>query len=55
MNNNINNSLVPMVIEREGNSERSMDIYSRILKERVIFLQGEVTDLSANLLITQML
>lgn len=51
----MNNNLVPMVIEREGNSERSMDLYSRILKERIIFLQGEVNDLSANLLIAQML
>lgn len=51
----IKNSLIPMVIEKEGNSERSMDLYSRILKDRIIFLQGEVKDDMANSLIAQML
>lgn len=51
----MNSGLVPMVIEREGNSERSMDLYSRVLKDRIIFLNGEVNDISANLLIAQMI
>lgn len=48
-------TLVPMVVERTGNSERSYDLYSRILKDRTIFLNGEVNDQSANLLIAQLL
>jgi ATP-dependent Clp protease protease subunit len=48
-------NLVPMVITREGNSERSMDLYSRVLNDRIVFLQGEVNDMSANLLIAEML
>ena len=44
-------SLVPMVIETTGRSERAYDIYSRLLKERVIFLVGEVNDQTANLVV----
>ena len=47
--------LVPMVIETSGRGERAYDIYSRLLKERVIFLIGEVNDQTANLVIAQML
>lgn len=48
-------TLIPMVIEKTGRGERSYDIYSRLLKDRIIFLGGPVTDESANLLIAQML
>ena len=47
--------LVPMVVEQTNRGERSYDIYSRLLKDRVIFLGSEVTDQSANLVIAQML
>lgn len=47
--------LVPMVIEQSGRGERAFDIYSRLLKERVIFLVGPVTDHSANLIVAQLL
>ena len=47
--------LVPTVIEQTGRGERAFDIYSRLLKERVIFLVGEVTEQSANLIIAQLL
>jgi ATP-dependent Clp protease protease subunit len=47
--------LVPMVIERSGRGERAYDIYSRLLKERVIFLVGPVNDATANLIVAQML
>lgn len=47
--------LVPMVIEQTGRGERSFDIYSRLLKERVIFLVGPVDDQSANLVVAQLL
>lgn len=47
--------LVPMVVEQSGRGERSYDIYSRLLKERVIFLVGEVNDQTANLVIAQLL
>lgn len=48
-------TLVPMVIEQTGRGERSYDIYSRLLKERIIFLNGQVDDISANLIISQLL
>ncbi|MEO1237930.1 MAG: ATP-dependent Clp protease proteolytic subunit [Planctomycetota bacterium] len=48
-------TLVPMVIEKSGRGERAYDIYSRLLKDRIIFLGGPVTDDSANLLIAQLL
>jgi len=52
----INNiGLVPMVVEQSGRGERAYDIYSRLLKERVIFLIGEVNDQTANLIVAQML
>lgn len=47
--------LVPMVIETSGRGERAYDIYSRLLKERVIFLVGPVTEVSANLIVAQLL
>lgn len=47
--------LVPMVVEQSGRGERSYDIYSRLLKERVIFLVGPVNDASANLVVAQLL
>lgn len=49
------NTLVPMVIEREGNSERAMDLISRMMKDRIVFLNGEVNDMSANLLVSQLI
>ena len=61
-NNTVNNTLdaqalgmVPMVVETSGRGERAYDIYSRLLKERVVFLVGEVNDHSANLVIAQLL
>ena len=47
--------LVPMVIEQSGRGERSYDIYSRLLKERVVFLVGPVNDQTANLVVAQLL
>lgn len=47
--------LVPMVVEQSGRGERAYDIYSRLLKERVVFLVGEVNDMSANLIVAQLL
>ncbi len=47
--------MIPMVIETSGRGERAFDIYSRLLKERVIFLVGEVNDHTANLIVAQML
>jgi len=51
----ISNQLVPMVVEQTSRGERSYDIYSRLLKERVIFLVGQVEDHMANLVVAQML
>lgn len=48
-------SLVPYVIEQTSRGERSYDIYSRLLKDRIIFLGEEVTDVSANIIVAQML
>src|SRR5436305_14526435 len=48
-------TLVPYVVERSGREERVFDIYSRLLKDRIIFLQGVVDDYSANLVVAQML
>ncbi|WP_137939312.1 ATP-dependent Clp endopeptidase proteolytic subunit ClpP [Chitinivorax sp. B] len=50
-----NIGLVPMVVESSGRGERAYDIYSRLLKERVVFLVGPVTDESANLVVAQLL
>ncbi len=49
------NSLVPMVIEQTSKGERSYDIYSRLLKERIIFLSDEVNDVTASLVVAQLL
>ena len=46
---------IPMVIEQSGRGERAFDIYSRLLKERVVFLVGEVNDATANVIVAQML
>jgi len=51
----INASLVPMVVEQTAKGERSFDIFSRLLKERIIFLTGEVRDEMANLIVAQLL
>lgn len=51
----IQNALIPMVIEQSGRGERSFDIYSRLLRDRIVFLSGEVNDDSANLVIAQLL
>ena len=50
-----NNYLVPTVIEQSGQGERAFDIYSRLLKERIVFLVGPVDDQSANLVVAQLL
>lgn len=47
--------LIPMVIEQSGRGERAYDIYSRLLKERVVFLVGPVNDVTANLIVAQLL
>lgn len=48
-------SLVPIVVEQTNRGERSYDIYSRLLKDRIIFLSGEIDDVTANLIVAQML
>ncbi|GAK87648.1 ATP-dependent Clp protease proteolytic subunit [Vibrio ponticus] len=53
--NTIMNALVPMVVEQTSRGERSYDIYSRLLKERIIFLTGQVEDNMANLIVAQLL
>ena len=53
--NKIFNQLVPMVIEQTGRGERAFDIYSRLLKERIIFLVGAVNDSMASLVSAQLL
>jgi ATP-dependent Clp protease protease subunit len=53
--NEIVNTLVPIVIEQTERGERSFDIYSRLLKERIVFLTGEVDDMSASLICAQLL
>jgi len=50
-----NNTLVPMVIEKSGRGERAYDIYSRLLKDRIILLNGPVTDDSAGIIVAQLL
>src|SRR5438445_8904349 len=49
------NHLVPMVVESDGRYERSFDIFSRLLRERIVFLGTEVEDQSANLIVAQLL
>lgn len=51
----INNNLVPMVVEQTNKGERSYDIFSRLLKERIIFLSDEVNDVTASLVVAQLL
>ena len=51
----VNQNLVPIVIEKSGRTERAYDIYSRLLKDRIVFLGGQVDDDTANLIIAQML
>ncbi|GAB2189951.1 ATP-dependent Clp endopeptidase proteolytic subunit ClpP [Sessilibacter sp. MAH2] len=51
----VNSGLIPMVIEQTARGERSFDIYSRLLKERIIFLVGQVEDHMANLVVAQLL
>jgi ATP-dependent Clp protease protease subunit len=53
--NSTNLGLVPMVIETSGRGERAYDIYSRLLRERIVFLVGPVNDQSANVVVAQML
>lgn len=55
MTSKITNQLVPMVIEKSSSGERAYDIYSRLLKERIIFLAGPIDDHGANLIIAQLL
>lgn len=49
------NMLVPMVVEQTGRGERSYDIYSRLLEDRIIFVSGEITDETANLVVAQLI
>jgi len=49
------NNLVPMVVEKTSQGERAFDIYSRLLNERIVFLNGPVDDVSSNLIVAQML
>ncbi len=51
----VNQNLVPIVIEKSGRTERAYDIYSRLLKDRIVFLGGALDDATANLIIAQML
>ena len=52
---NIKDALVPMVIEQTGRGERSFDIFSRLLNDRIIFLSDEVNDTTASLVVAQLL
>ena len=49
------NSLVPIVVEQTGAGERSYDIYSRLLKDRIVFIDGDINDLTADLVVAQLL
>ena len=49
------NTLVPYVVERTGNGERTYDLFSRLLKDRIIFVDGEITDKTADLVVAQLL
>ena len=56
MNDNVTmNTLIPMVVEQTGKGERAYDIYSRLLKERIIFLSGPIDDYISNLVVAQLL
>ena len=52
---NFNAALIPMVVEQTPRGERSFDIYSRLLKERVIFLSGAIDDIISNVVVAQLL
>ncbi|MAQ73316.1 MAG: ATP-dependent Clp endopeptidase, proteolytic subunit ClpP [Gammaproteobacteria bacterium] len=54
-NSEITNNLIPMVVEQTSRGERAYDIYSRLLKERIVFLVGSVEDHTANLIVAQLL
>ena len=54
MNEQMNN-LVPYVVEQTGNGERSYDIFSRLLKDRIVFIDGEINDATADLIVAQLL
>ena len=49
------NTLVPMVVDKTSEGERSYDIYSRLLEDRIIFLTGEINDASANTVVAQLI
>ncbi len=51
----IKNSLIPMVVEQTNRGERSYDIYSRLLEDRIVFLTGEINDISADVIIAQLI
>jgi ATP-dependent Clp protease protease subunit len=48
-------NVVPMVVERESNGERAYDIFSRLLKDRIVFIDGEINDITADLVVAQLL
>ncbi|MBR3584170.1 MAG: ATP-dependent Clp protease proteolytic subunit, partial [Kiritimatiellae bacterium] len=54
-NSKASSYLVPMVIEQTAHGERSFDIYSRLLKERIVFIGSEIDDTMANLVVAQLL
>ena len=49
------NSLIPMVVEKTGSGERAYDIYSRLLKDRIVFVSGEIEDNMANAIVAELL
>lgn len=51
----LNNMLIPMVVEKSGSGERAYDIYSRLLKDRIVFVSGEIDDGMANAIVAQLL
>ena len=51
----LNNMLIPMVVEKSGSGERAFDIYSRLLKDRIVFVSGEIEDGMANAIVAQLL
>ena len=53
--NEFMNSLVPTVVQRSGNAERSYDLFSRLLNDRIIFVDGEIRDENADLVVAQLL
>lgn len=48
-------NLIPIIVDKEGNMERSYDIYSRLLKDRIVFLSGEIDDNNANVIVSELL